>query len=126
MALVAVTLAMVAGPPLEPPPPLGYRDRDQKLVGLVCDRVCRWRRHMRRVVAPHRGWLARLAWCESTNNPRAYSPAGPYFGLYQFDLRTWASVGGRGLPSNASRLEQSFRAVLLLLRRGTAPWPVCG
>jgi len=35
----------------------------------------------------------RLAQCESGGNPRAVSSNGQYFGLYQFSLSTWASVG---------------------------------
>jgi len=53
-----------------------------------------------------------LANCESGGNPRAVNPAG-YYGLYQFDLGTWRSVGGSGLPTAASAGEQTFRAKLL-------------
>lgn len=67
-----------------------------------------------------------LAHCESTNNPRAISPSGKYRGLYQFDLRTWRSVGGTGDPINASRAEQTYRAQLLYQARGRSPWPSCG
>lgn len=70
-------------------------------------------------------WRA-LAYCEATGNPRAVDPSGTYFGLYQFDLATWRSVGGRGNPADASPAEQTFRAELLHAQRGTAPWPVCG
>src|SRR5690606_33845392 len=44
--------------------------------------------------------------CESSGNARATSARGRYFGLWQFDLPTWASVGGTGLPSEASVEEQ--------------------
>lgn len=74
---------------------------------------------------PSLDWNA-LAACESSNNPRAVDPSGTYFGLYQFDLRTWAGVGGQGLPSEASPAEQLHRARLLFADRGRAPWPVCG
>lgn len=70
-------------------------------------------------------WHA-LARCESSNNPRAVSPDGLYFGLYQFDAETWKSVGGTGNPASASPQEQTYRAELLYRRRGRAPWPVCG
>ena len=40
-----------------------------------------------------------LARCESTNNPRAVNPSGKYTGLFQFDDRTWHSVGGRDGPT---------------------------
>ena len=66
-----------------------------------------------------------LANCESGGNPRAVNPAG-YYGLYQFDLGTWRSVGGSGLPTAASAGEQTFRAKLLYKQRGRSPWPTCG
>jgi hypothetical protein len=66
-----------------------------------------------------------LASCESGGNPRAVNPAG-YYGLYQFDLGTWGSVGGSGLPTNASAAEQTYRAKLLYQQRGRSPWPNCG
>ncbi len=69
-------------------------------------------------------WRA-LARCESSNNPRAVNPRG-YYGLYQFDLRTWRSVGGRGYPHHASSTEQTYRAQRLYLSRGSQPWPTCG
>jgi hypothetical protein len=46
-----------------------------------------------------------------------------YYGAYQFDLATWASVGGAGLPSDASPAEQDMRAELLYDRAGLDPWP---
>ncbi|RYC13789.1 resuscitation-promoting factor [Nocardioides zhouii] len=66
-----------------------------------------------------------LANCESGGNPNAVNPAG-YYGLYQFDLGTWGSVGGSGLPTNASAAEQTYRAKLLFQQRGRSPWPTCG
>jgi resuscitation-promoting factor RpfB len=69
-------------------------------------------------------WAA-LAECESGGNPAAVSPYG-YYGLYQFALSTWYSVGGTGNPVNASPSEQTYRAQLLYARSGSAPWPVCG
>ena len=74
--------------------------------------------------------VARLNWrglarCESSNNPRAVNPAG-YFGLYQFNVPTWHSVGGRGYPHRASAPEQTYRAQRLYMSRGRSPWPNCG
>ncbi len=69
-------------------------------------------------------WAA-LAGCESGGNPRAVNPAG-YYGLYQFDLATWGSVGGSGMPHHASAGEQTHRAKLLYSSRGRSPWPTCG
>ena len=66
-----------------------------------------------------------LANCESGGNPRAVNPAG-YYGLYQFDVGTWRSVGGSGIPTNASAGEQTYRAKLLYKQRGRSPWPNCG
>lgn len=63
--------------------------------------------------------------CESSGNPRAIGPtteAGAHYGLFQFDLPTWRSVGGTGTPSDASPAEQRYRAALLLEARGTQPW----
>jgi uncharacterized protein YabE (DUF348 family) len=69
-------------------------------------------------------WYA-LAGCESGHNPQAYNPKG-YYGLYQFSLSTWHGVGGQGTPTDWSSNEQTYRAKLLYLRRGSSPWPVCG
>ena len=74
--------------------------------------------------AEHKNWAA-LAHCESSGNPRAVNPAG-YYGLYQFNTGTWGTVGGTGLPSEASAAEQTYRAKLLYASRGAQPWPHCG
>ncbi len=69
-----------------------------------------------------------MAYCESTNNPQAVNnPAGylSTYGLFQFDLPTWASVGGSGNPLDASPEEQLMRAKLLYQSRGLEPW-LCG
>ena len=66
-----------------------------------------------------------LAGCESGGNPNAVNAAG-YYGLYQFDIGTWRSVGGSGLPTSASAGEQTYRAKLLYQQRGRSPWPTCG
>jgi uncharacterized protein YabE (DUF348 family) len=66
-----------------------------------------------------------LAYCESTNNPHAVNnPAGflSTYGLFQFDLPTWATVGGSGNPLDASPEEQLMRAKLLYQSRGLEPW----
>ncbi len=83
-------------------------------------------RHWRKVVKPYEGWLAKVRRCESGGDYRAVNPSGTYTGAYQFDDVTWGSVGGRGRAKDAGHLEQDYRAVVLRLRRGTAPWPVCG
>ena len=70
-------------------------------------------------------WAA-LRQCESSGNYRAVSPSGLYRGAYQFDLETWAAVGGSGDPINASPAEQDHRAQFLWSQRGASPWPICG
>lgn len=74
---------------------------------------------------PGEAWLASTRACESGGNYSTNTGNG-YYGAYQFDLATWASVGGSGLPSSASPAEQDYRAALLYRRAGSAPWPVCG
>jgi hypothetical protein len=91
-----------------------------------CPKVCRRHRRWRRVIRPYRPWLRSLRWCESTNRRRAYNPAGPYYSYYQFSESTWHSMGGKGLPWDVGRLEQSYRAVKLRKRSGTGQWPECG
>lgn len=46
-----------------------------------------------------------------------------YYGAYQFSVSTWRSVGGTGLPSQASPAEQDMRAQILQSRSGWSPWP---
>jgi uncharacterized protein YabE (DUF348 family) len=71
-------------------------------------------------------WYA-LAGCESNHDPRAYTARGPYYGLYQFSMGTWESVGGSGDPRDASTNEQTYRAKLLYKQAGdSSPWPTCG
>ncbi len=70
-------------------------------------------------------WAA-VARCESGGRPRAVDPSGTYGGLYQFDLRTWQALGGRGRPQDAPAEEQTYRAKKLYVQRGASPWPHCG
>jgi hypothetical protein len=80
------------------------------------------------------GSAARLNWaglakCESGGNPKAVNAAGGYYGLYQFSLATWASVGGTGKPTDASPAEQTYRAQMLYNKvngRWQGQWPHCG
>lgn len=82
--------------------------------------VSRWS-----IVRPYSAKLDRMAMCESSGRWWINTGNGFYGGL-QFDAPTWRSVGGRGLPHQNSKLEQKFRAVILIKRRGYGPWPVCG
>ncbi|MDO9445839.1 MAG: transglycosylase family protein [Dehalococcoidia bacterium] len=59
--------------------------------------------------------------CESSGNASANTGNG-YYGMWQFDLGTWQSVGGTGLPSDASVDEQIMRARMLFDSRGWSPW----
>lgn len=70
--------------------------------------------------------LDAIAACESGGNPAAVDTSGTYRGKYQFDLGTWASVGGSGDPAAAPEAEQDYRAALLMSQAGSSPWPVCG
>lgn len=70
-------------------------------------------------------WAA-LRDCESGGNYGAVSSGGHYYGAYQFDLTTWRSVGGTGLPSQASPTEQDYRALYLYRMRGWQPWTCAG
>lgn len=70
--------------------------------------------------------LDAIAACESGGDPTAVDASGTYRGKYQFDLQTWASVGGSGDPAAAPEAEQDYRAALLMSRSGSSPWPVCG
>ncbi|UTI65087.1 peptidoglycan-binding protein [Paraconexibacter antarcticus] len=70
--------------------------------------------------------LESIALCESGGDPTMVSASGRYRGKYQFDRKTWASVGGSGDPAAAPESEQDRRAQTLLSRRGaSAAWPAC-
>lgn len=62
-----------------------------------------------------------LAECESGMNPQAVNSNGHY-GLYQFSLPTWHSVGGSGSPVDASAQEQTQRAYTLYKQAGAGQW----
>ncbi len=65
-------------------------------------------------------WL-KLRTCESGGN-YATNTGNGYYGAYQFDLGTWASVGGSGVPSDASPATQDALAYKLWQQRGWSPW----
>ena len=71
--------------------------------------------------------------CESGGNYRAYNPAGPYLGAFQFNQATWNGVASRHYPSlvgvdprDASAADQHRMAYALYGERGWQPWPTCG
>ena len=66
-----------------------------------------------------------IAQCESGGNWSTNSGNGMYGGL-QFKQSTWASNGGRGHPSTASREEQIRVAENVLRTQGLKAWPKCG
>ena len=68
------------------------------------------------------GLMARVRMRESGGN-YADNTVNGYYGAYQFSLGTWESVGGTGLPSNASPAEQDQLAEKLYGERGCSPWP---
>lgn len=69
--------------------------------------------------------LSSIVECESGGDYSANTGNG-YYGAYQFTQETWESVGGSGLPSEASPAEQDMRAQTLLEQSGSSPWPNCG
>lgn len=68
-------------------------------------------------------WI-KLAECESHQNWSENTGNGYYGGL-QFSTGAWQSVGGSGLPSDASRDEQINRGKMLQAARGWGPWRNC-
>jgi uncharacterized protein YabE (DUF348 family) len=69
-------------------------------------------------------WTA-LATCESGDTPSENTGNG-FYGMYQFTISTWDSLGGSGLPSNASAGTQTALAEKLYSEAGSGQWPVCG
>lgn len=67
---------------------------------------------------------SKLAACESGGRASTNTGNG-YYGAYQFTASTWRSVGGSGLPSDASLEEQTARAQALQARSGWGQWPAC-
>ncbi len=65
-----------------------------------------------------------LARCESGGN-WATNTGNGYYGGLQFSAGTWRSVGGSGLPHQASREEQIRRGKILQARSGWGQWPGC-
>lgn len=80
---------------------------------------------MKKTVRPYLPWLNRTGRCESGNRWWIATGNG-FYGEFQFTYSSWHAVGGRGWPHWATRLEQRYRAVLLLRLQGRGAWPVCG
>lgn len=70
--------------------------------------------------------LDALAQCESGGNPRAFNPAGPWYGAFQFHRDTWRRMGGGpGDIRNYSYSEQKAVAARLVQAAGWGQWPSC-
>ena len=67
---------------------------------------------------------AKLAQCESGGNPRTNTGNG-FYGMYQFTLETWRSLGGTGYPHEADAATQTEMAKRLQQRAGWGQWPGC-
>jgi hypothetical protein len=68
--------------------------------------------------------FAALRKCESGGNYKTATGNG-YYGAYQFDPRTWRSLGYSGLPSDAAPEVQDEAARRLLAKAGWGQWPAC-
>jgi hypothetical protein len=66
-------------------------------------------------------WEA-LAFCES--GMRQFTP-GPYHSYFQWNLATYASVGGEGMPEWHDYEYQKALAQKLQARSGWGQWPTC-
>jgi len=131
LARAATRLAHRVARVRDEPAPRGYRARLRgDAPAALRDELARQRRALRaartyeRVAVPPQ--LAAIAACESGGDPGAIGGGGLYRGKYQFDVQTWASVGGSGDPAAAPEGEQDMRAAMLYARAGATPWPVCG
>lgn len=61
--------------------------------------------------------------CESEFNPKAVNQQNnAHFGLFQFKVATWQSVGGSGNPADAHPREQFKRAKILQAKAGWGQW----
>lgn len=66
----------------------------------------------------------KIAQCESKGNWSINTGNGYYGGL-QFSEGAWRSVGGTGMPHEASRDEQIAKGKMLQERRGWGVWGLC-
>ena len=67
---------------------------------------------------------AKLAQCESGGNPATNTGNG-FYGMYQFTLETWQSLGGTGYPYEADAATQTAMAKKLQAQSGWGQWPGC-
>jgi soluble lytic murein transglycosylase-like protein len=66
-------------------------------------------------------YLLSVAQCESGLDPHAVNPAG-YYGLFQFDERTWAAYGSGSIYDPVA---QATTAAELIAAGGASRWPNC-
>lgn len=78
--------------------------------------VARWRR----VAKPYWREFTAIAGCES----HRHWHLRPYGGL-GFMEKSWHEFHGSSLPADATKLEQIYRAVLVMRKYGWNAWPVC-
>lgn len=64
-------------------------------------------------------WMLKIAQCESGLNPRAYNPAGPYIGLFQFLPSTFRAHGGTNIYDP---VQQSDITGFMLSHGGAGAW----
>jgi hypothetical protein len=123
VAMAATTKSKPAAPPLSKQTRVGGAPLAARTNGAIRHRQAA---RIARAQAPSADpRLAAIRACESGGDYTTDTGNG-FYGAYQFDLGTWRSVGGSGLPSAAPPAEQDRRATLLLERSGSSPWPVCG
>ena len=67
---------------------------------------------------------AQLAQCESGGRPETNTGNG-FYGMYQFTLETWQSLGGTGYPHEADAATQTAMAKKLQAQSGWGQWPGC-
>jgi len=64
-------------------------------------------------------WLLSIASCESGFNPRAYNPAGPYIGLFQYLQSTWDANGYGSIYDPVAQARTTAR---MLSQGGASHW----
>ncbi len=64
-------------------------------------------------------WMLKIAHCESSLNPRAYNPAGPYIGLFQFLPSTFRAHGGTDIYDP---VQQADITANMLAHGGARAW----
>ena len=100
------------------------------------DGNCKRERCMYKTVKPYKAKLRSIRACETRGLQGAarwrYNGSSGFDGAYQFSPPTWSNLSPfTSYAWQASRIEQSYRAVVLAARNGwvwrsTATWPNCG